>query len=139
MSDADALGGLPEQFGRAALAISLNTALGFAIATIARSQLAGIGVGIGVYFAEGIAGIFLHEVIKWFPFSAAAAVVASGGDVSFGGGGGAAMGQRWIRHRGHRGSRLAGRRAGRLVAGRAGRDRRVGFRSRRAVPSPETE
>jgi ABC-2 type transport system permease protein len=92
MSDADALGGLPEQFGRAALAISMNTALGFAIATIARSQLAGIGVGIGVYFAEGIAGIFLPEVIKWFPFSAASAVVAVGGDVSFGGGGGAAVG-----------------------------------------------
>lgn len=86
LGDADALGGLPEQFGRAALAVSMDTALGFAIATIARSQLAGIGVGIGVYFAEQIAGIFLPEVIKWFPFSAANAVVALGGDVSFGGG-----------------------------------------------------
>jgi hypothetical protein len=90
MGDADALGGLPEQFARAALAVSMNTALGFAIATIARSQLAGIGVAIGVYFAEGIASLFLPNVIKWFPFSAAGAVVAGGGDVSFGNGGGGA-------------------------------------------------
>ena len=87
LGDGDALGRLPEQFGRAALAVSMNTALGYAIATIARSQLAGIGVGIGVYFAEGIASIFLPSVIQWFPFSAAGAVVAQGGDVSFGGGG----------------------------------------------------
>ena len=87
LGDADALGRLPEQFGRAALAVSMNTALGFAIATVARSQLAGIGVAIGVYFAEGIASIFLPSVIRWFPFSSANAVVAQGGDVSFGGGG----------------------------------------------------
>lgn len=92
MGDADALGRLPEQAGRAALAVSMNTALGFAIATIARSQLAGIGVAIGVYFAEGIASIFLPSVIRWFPFSSANAVVAQGGDVSFGGGGEAAAG-----------------------------------------------
>lgn len=85
MGDAQALGTLPELFGRAALAMAMNTALGFAIATVARSQLAGIGVGIGVYFAEGIAGIFLPAVIKWFPFASASAVVSGGGGVSFGG------------------------------------------------------
>ena len=45
MSDADTLRRLPELFGRAMLALSMDAALGFAIATIARSQLAGIGVG----------------------------------------------------------------------------------------------
>ncbi len=90
MGDSAALGRLPEQFARAALAVGMDTALGFAIATIARSQLAGIGVGIGVYFAEGIAGLFLPGVIRWLPFSAASAVVSGGGDVSFGGGGNAA-------------------------------------------------
>jgi hypothetical protein len=90
MGDADALGRLPEHFARAGLAVSMNTALGFAIATVARSQLAGIGVAIGVYFAEGIASLFLPDVIRWFPFSAAGAVVATGGDVTFGGDGGAA-------------------------------------------------
>ncbi len=66
----------------------MDAALGFAIATIARSQLAGIAVGIGVYFAEGIAGIFLPDVIKWFPFSAASAVMDAGGDVVVSGNGG---------------------------------------------------
>lgn len=88
MGDSQALGELPELFARAALSIAMNAALGFAIATIAGSQLAGIGVGIGVYFAEGIASIFLPQVIKWFPFSASSAVVAGGGGVSVGGGGG---------------------------------------------------
>ena len=88
MSDQDALLKAPELFGRAMLALSMDAALGFAIATIARSQLAGIGVGIGVFFFEGIAGAFLPDVFKWFPFSAASAVVASTGTA--GGGGSAA-------------------------------------------------
>ncbi len=74
VGDTAALGRLPEQLLRAGLALSMNAALGFAIATIARSQLAGIGVGIGLYFAEGVASLFLPDVIKWFPFAASSAV-----------------------------------------------------------------
>jgi len=87
MGDTAALGGLPEQLLRAALALAMNAALGFAIATIARSQLAGIGVGIGLYFAEGIASLFLPDVIRWFPFAASAAVTsgAASGSVTVGG------------------------------------------------------
>ncbi len=88
MGDKDALLGLPELFGRAGLAMAMNAALGFAIATVARSQLAGIGVGIGVFFAEGIAGVFAPGLIKWFPFAASSALVSGGGDGQFGGGGG---------------------------------------------------
>ena len=77
MSDADALRRLPELFGGRCWRSRWTRRLGFAIATIARSQLAGIGVGIGVFFFEGIAGAFLPDVFKWFPFSAASAVVAS--------------------------------------------------------------
>jgi ABC-2 type transport system permease protein len=90
MTDTDGLTGIPELLGRAGLALSMNAAFGFAIATIARSQLAGIGVGIGLYFAEGIAGIFLPDVIQWFPFAASSAVAARTGAGSFGenGGGG---------------------------------------------------
>jgi hypothetical protein len=77
---------MPELFARGALAIAMNTALGFAIATIARSQLAGIGVGIGVYFAEGIAGVFIPDIIKWFPFASASAVVADTSGAAFDGG-----------------------------------------------------
>jgi hypothetical protein len=85
VGDTQALGELPELFLRASLAVSMDVALGFAIATIAGSQLAGIGVAIGVYFAEGIASIFVPQVIKWFPFASASAVVAGGGNVSVGG------------------------------------------------------
>ena len=61
--------------------------LGFAIATLARSQLAGVGVGIAVYFGEQFATIFLPDVVKYLPFHAATAVVATaGGDGEFGGG-----------------------------------------------------
>jgi hypothetical protein len=62
----------------------MEAAIGFAIATVARSQLAGIGVGIGLLVVQNIAGIFLPNVFKWFPFSAASAVIADSG----GGGGG---------------------------------------------------
>ena len=84
-----ALADLGQQLARSGLSLAMSTAVGFAIATITRSQLAGIGVGIVLYFAEGIAGIFLPQIMKWVPFSAAGAVVA--GDSSFGGGGGAAV------------------------------------------------
>ena len=88
MSDQDALLKLPELFGRAGLAMAMNAALGFAIATVARSQLAGIGVGIGVVFGEGIAGIFAPGLIKWFPFAASSAVVTVNSELAGGGGGG---------------------------------------------------
>ena len=47
----------------------MNAAFGYAVATVARSQLAGIAVGVGLFFAEGIAGLFLPDVFQWFPFS----------------------------------------------------------------------
>jgi hypothetical protein len=92
MTDRDGLARLPELFGRASLALSMNVAFGYAVATVARSQLAGIGVGIGLYFAEGIAGIFLSDVFKWFPFSASGAVTSAGGDGGLGTGGGGQIG-----------------------------------------------
>lgn len=76
VSDSDALATLPELLGRAWLAIVEQGAIGFAIATVARSQLAGIGAGIAFYFGETFAGIFLPEVVKYLPFDAASAVVA---------------------------------------------------------------
>jgi ABC-2 type transport system permease protein len=88
LSDADALSRLPELFARAALALSMNAAFGFAIATVARSQLAGIAVGVGLFFAEGIAGLFLPQVFQWFPFSASSAVTSASGGSGFGGGSG---------------------------------------------------
>jgi ABC-2 type transport system permease protein len=87
LGDSAALGELPELFARGWFAMIEQGALGFAIATLARSQLAGIGVGIAVYFGEQFASIFLPDIIKYLPFDAANAVVDVSGS-GFGGGGG---------------------------------------------------
>jgi hypothetical protein len=68
-----------------------QAALGFAIATLARSQLAGIGAGIAFYFGETFATIFLPGIVKYLPFAVARASVdtgSSGGGFGGGGGGG---------------------------------------------------
>ena len=85
IDDSATIATFPELLARGWLALAEAAALGFAIATIARSQLAGIGVGIAVYFGEQFATIFLPDVVKYFPFNAANAVVAT--SRSFGGGG----------------------------------------------------
>ena len=92
VSDPEAIGRLPELLGRGWLAVAEEGAIGFAIATLARSQLAGIGAGIGFYFGEQFASIFLPDIIKYMPFNAAGAVVAVEGE-GFGGGGGGALTQ----------------------------------------------
>lgn len=91
LNDAATLARLPEQFGKGWLAIIEEGALGFAIATLARSQLAGIGAGIAFYFGEAFAGIFLPDIVKYLPFAVARASVSTGatGGGGFGGGGGA--------------------------------------------------
>jgi ABC-type transport system involved in multi-copper enzyme maturation permease subunit len=91
LNDAATLGTLPELLARGWLALGEAAALGFAIATLARSQLAGIGVGIAVYFGEQFATIFLPDVVKYLPFNAATAVVSTSGSFGGGGGGGAAI------------------------------------------------
>lgn len=87
IGDATALSRLPELLGRGWLAVAEEGAIGFAIATLARSQLAGIGAGIAFYFGEQFASIFLPDIVKYLPFNAAGAVVAVS-DEGFGGGGG---------------------------------------------------
>lgn len=86
IGDADAIGRLPEPFGRGLVGIITQGALGFAIATLARSQLAGIGAGIGLYFGGTFAAIFLPDVVQYLPFQLASAAVG-GDDGGFGGGG----------------------------------------------------
>lgn len=86
IADPEGLGRLPEAFARAGLSLAMHVAFGYAVATLARSQLAGIAVGIGLYFAEGISGFFLPDVIKWLPFSASSAVTSGGGAATVGSG-----------------------------------------------------
>jgi ABC-type transport system involved in multi-copper enzyme maturation permease subunit len=88
LNDAATLGRLPELFARGWLAIVEEGALGFAIATLARSQLAGIGAGIAFYFGGTFAGLFLPDIVKYLPFSVANASVSTGAGGGFGGGGG---------------------------------------------------
>lgn len=78
IDDTATLSGLPELFARGWVAITATAALGFAVATLARSQLAGIGVGIAFYFAETFAGIFLPDVVRYMPFHLSQAAVGGG-------------------------------------------------------------
>ena len=90
LTDSTTLARLPEQFARGWLAIIMEGAIGFTVATLARSQLAGIGAGIGLYFASNFAAIFLPDIVKYLPFSVATASVATGAasGAGFGRGGG---------------------------------------------------
>ncbi len=74
--DAQTAGDLPGLAGRAALALAMDTSIGYAVATVARSQLAGIGAGIGLYIGEGIIGAFAPQVVRWAPFAASSAMLA---------------------------------------------------------------
>jgi hypothetical protein len=75
---------VPEALGRAVVALALYVSFGYAVATVARSQIAGIAVAIVVFFVEGIARFFLSDVLQWSPFAAADAVASGGGSVSIG-------------------------------------------------------
>jgi ABC-2 type transport system permease protein len=89
ISDADHLARLPAMAARGWFAVVEQAALGFAIATLARSQLAGIGAGIAFYFGEGFASIFLPDIIQYMPFAVArASIDTEGSGGGFGGGGG---------------------------------------------------
>ena len=58
---------------------SEQCAIGFAVATLARSQLAGIGIGIALYFGETFAGIFLPDIVRYMPFNVASASLGNTG------------------------------------------------------------
>ncbi|MGD0019907.1 MAG: hypothetical protein ABSD62_11685 [Candidatus Limnocylindrales bacterium] len=90
LGDTATLGHLPERLLKGWVAVLEEAALGFTIATLARSQLAGIGVGIAFYFGESFASIFLPDIVKYMPFSVANAAVASG-SVEVGSRGGSAI------------------------------------------------
>jgi len=82
LGDSVTLRSLPEQLLRSWIGIVEEAALGFAVATVARSQLAGVGVGIALYFGEQFASLFLPDIVKYLPFQAASAVVAVGENIS---------------------------------------------------------
>lgn len=71
VSDSSVVGTLPEQLLRGFWGIAEETAIGFAIATFARSQLAGLGAGIALYFVEQFSTGLLPDVVRYFPFHVA--------------------------------------------------------------------
>jgi ABC-2 type transport system permease protein len=85
-TDPDTLADLPALVARTWLGVTEEAAIGFAIAMIFRSQLAGIGAGVALYFAEAF--LFLvpmfRGVLVYFPFSVASAMVPA---TDLGGGG----------------------------------------------------
>jgi hypothetical protein len=87
ITDADTLARLPSMAARGWFAVVEEAALGFTIATLARSQLAGIGAGIAFYFGELFATVFLPDIVKYMPFAVANASIDTGSGGGFGGGG----------------------------------------------------
>jgi hypothetical protein len=77
--DPQMLGSLPELLARTWLGLGEQAAIGFAIATLFRSQLAGIGAGLGLYFGELLLVLVpvVADVLPYLPFSVAQAVVSS--------------------------------------------------------------
>jgi hypothetical protein len=78
-TDPDTLRSLPALLARTWLGVSEQAAIGFAVAMIFRSQLAGIGAGLALYFAEFFL-VFVplaRDVLPYFPFSVANAVVST--------------------------------------------------------------
>ncbi|MEA2546057.1 MAG: type transport system permease protein [Chloroflexota bacterium] len=94
LTDAATLNRMPAQFVRGWFAVIEEASLGFAIATLARSQLAGIGAGIAFYFGETFARLFLPDIVKYLPFAVAQASLdtSASGNLGGGPGGGGAAG-----------------------------------------------
>ena len=89
MGDASTLGTLPWLVVRGWLALAEQATIGFAVAMIARSQVAGLAAAIGIYFVEQFAASFWPEYIRYFPFSVVSSLLRDpssaaslGGEVS---------------------------------------------------------
>ncbi len=83
IDDPDTLRGLPELLAKGWLGLVEQAAIGYVIAMLARSQLAGIGAGIALYFVEQFSTIVLRDAVQYLPFSVSGSLISDGG----GGGG----------------------------------------------------
>jgi hypothetical protein len=89
-TDPDTLTTLPDLWARTWLGVTEQAAIGFAIAMLFRSQLAGIAAGLAIYFGQIFLSLvpILDEILLYAPFNVAGAVVATPeafGDGGFGG------------------------------------------------------
>ncbi len=86
-TDPDTLATFPDLLARTWLGISQQAAIGFAIAMLFKSQLAGIGAGLALYFAETFLFLvpMLRGVLIYGPFGVAGAVVPTTEELGTGG------------------------------------------------------
>ena len=87
LGDADTIRGLPELLAKGWLGLAEQAAIGYVIATLARSQLAGIGAGIALYFVEQFSTLILQDAVRYLPFSVSSSLLSTGAEDGFGGGG----------------------------------------------------
>lgn len=80
LADPAGLRDLANASWRGYLGILEQAAIGFAIANVARSQLAGVGAGIALYFGEAFLKLIpaLRDILSYGPFSVGQALVATG-------------------------------------------------------------
>jgi ABC-2 type transport system permease protein len=78
-TDPDTLASLPELVARTWLGVTQAAAIGFAIAMLFKSQLAGIAAGLAFYFAEQFLQLVpgLREILVYFPFSVSGALIGT--------------------------------------------------------------
>ena len=86
-TDPDTLATLPDLLLRTWLGVTQAAAVGFAIAMLFKSQLAGIGAGLAFYFAEMFLSLvpILRDALVYFPFSVSGAVIATTDEFDDGG------------------------------------------------------
>jgi ABC-type transport system involved in multi-copper enzyme maturation permease subunit len=84
MGDSATIGELPSLFVRSWWALAEQAAIGFAVATLARSQIAGLGAGIALFFVEQFLGAFILEYTRFAPIQAAQELISSEVGSSFG-------------------------------------------------------
>ena len=87
VSDETALREIPELLARTWLGVTQAAAIGFAIAMVFKSQLAGIGAALGFYFAEQILQLVpgLRDILIYFPFTVSSSVVATSEELDLSG------------------------------------------------------
>ena len=71
------VGSLPDLFARSLFGLIEQAAIGYMVAMLARSQLAGVGAGIALYFVEQFASIFVPDIVKYMPFTVSGSLIIS--------------------------------------------------------------
>lgn len=85
--DAAFLGRLAILVAGGGWAVLMEVAIGFSVAFVARSQVAGIGAVAGLFFAERFGELFLStDVLRFAPITAATTIVTNAGKAGVDGG-----------------------------------------------------